>query len=115
MSGSVSRRARLSAVYLSSIGCALYGQSSWAQTPYQVAHSIGAYAPLTSGTLHTPVAYSAFDAWDEGSAEIELPFAFTWYGRTYTKLYAYTNGFVSFDPPPAGGTVLGPPLTIPQG
>ncbi len=76
-----------------------------AQTPYQVTHSSGAYTPFTGGTTHAPVAYGAFTAQDEGSAAIPIPFSFIWYGQTYTTIHAYTNGLVSFSPPP--GTLAG--------
>ncbi len=33
---------------------------------------------------------------DDGSAAVNLPFAFPFYGRTYTRLWVSSNGYVSF-------------------
>lgn len=86
-----------------------------AQTPYQVSHSTGTYVAFTGGTTHTPVAYGSFGAEDEGSVAIALPFPFIFYGQTYNTVHAYTNGLLSFSPPP--GTLLGPlrqPSVVPS-
>lgn len=72
-----------------------------AQVPYVITHSSGTYTPITGGTTHAPVAYGGFSALDEGSVGIPIPFSFLWYGQSYTTVHAYTNGLVSFSPPPA--------------
>jgi subtilisin family serine protease len=35
-------------------------------------------------------------SWDDQYIEVPLPFPFTFYGHTYTKLYAATNGYLNF-------------------
>lgn len=84
-----------------------------AQTPYRVQHSTTMYTSFSGGTAHVPVAYSAFTNWDEGAAAISLPFAFDWFGRDYTTVYVYTNGFLSFSPPPQGVSLLTAPSMVP--
>lgn len=86
-----------------------------AQTPYLVSQSIGAWSEITSGgTIHTPVQYGGLPAWDEGFATVTLPFSFTWYGQAYSTLYVYSNGFVSFSPPPLNTSFLTPPTNVPN-
>ena len=46
--------------------------------------------------------------------EVELPFAFPFYGKTYTKMYIYDTGFVSFTEPEADyATFPEPPASLP--
>ena len=88
---------------------------SAAQTPYRVTHSTDTYTRFPGGTSHVPVAYGPFTNWDEGSAAISLPFSFDWYGVDYTTVYVYTNGFISFSPPPSGAlSLLTPPRNVPS-
>lgn len=83
-------------------------------TPYVVTHDMGGFTPLSSGTIHVPVAYGSQDAWDEGAARIPLPFDFEFFGRRYREIWAFTNGFLSFEPPPPNVTVIGPPTAVPR-
>lgn len=83
-------------------------------TPYSVTHSMGTYSGLPSGTDHTPVAYGTLPAWDEGAARITLPFAFDFFGTSRTEIWAYTNGFLAFQPPPSGLTILSAPTVVPR-
>jgi MYXO-CTERM domain-containing protein len=88
---------------------------AWADTPYTITYSSGSYTAITGGTTYAPVAYAqGYDAWDEGAAAISLPFPFNWFGVTFDTLYAYDDGFVSFDPPPTGSGVLRPPVMVPS-
>lgn len=96
---------------------ALCSTEASAQTPYVVSHSMGTYTPITGGQTYAPVQYpiAVWPAWDEGYATIPLPFDFTFFSATYDTVYAYTNGFVAFQPPgPNGPSVLGPPSTVPS-
>lgn len=82
--------------------------------PYQVTVSAAGWTPLAGGTVTQPVAYApGFSAWDEGAAAIEIPFAFAWFGAARPILYAYTNGFIAFAPPP-GAAPLYPPASVPS-
>jgi subtilase family serine protease len=100
------------ALLVSSLGSSQVGN---AQTLYAVQHVSGTWTEITSGgTVHTPVAYGGLSAWDEGYATIPLPFTFTWYGNPYSTIYAYSNGFVSFSPPPLGETFLTAPSVVPS-
>lgn len=86
-----------------------------AQTPYLVSQTIGSWNEITAGgTVHSPVQYGGLPAWDEGYAAITLPFSFTWYGQAYSTLYVYSNGFVSFSPPPLNTSFLTPPQNVPN-
>lgn len=96
---------------------ALCSPEASAQTPYVVSHSTGTFTSITGGQTYAPVQYpiAVWPAWDEGFATIPLPFDFTFYSTTYDTVYAYTNGFVAFEPPAANGpSVLGPPPTVPS-
>jgi protocatechuate 3,4-dioxygenase beta subunit len=42
---------------------------------------------------------SLFGNLDDGSAQIALPFPFSFYGETYTDVYVGTNGYVTFGAP----------------
>jgi MYXO-CTERM domain-containing protein len=85
-----------------------------AQSPYRVTYSNETYNPIVAGTTHTPVAYAfGYNAWDEGAAEIQLPFGFVWFGATYNRVWLFVNGFMSFGPPPANAGLLGPPNVVP--
>ncbi|MEM7674924.1 MAG: CARDB domain-containing protein [Myxococcota bacterium] len=84
-----------------------------AQTPYTVTHTTDTYSRFLTGTEHLPAAYGPFDRWDEGAAAISLPFDFVWFGTPYPTVYVYTNGFLSFSPPPGPG-LLGPPAVVPR-
>lgn len=44
------------------------------------------------GVLHNDLPYYM----EHDYIEVELPFAFPFYGKTYTKMYVYNTGFVSF-------------------
>ncbi len=87
-----------------------------AQTnPYRLSHTIDGFRPISGGNTHTPIAYAfGYDAWDEGAAEILLPFPFTWFGETKSTIWVYTNGFVAFAPPPPAGGILGPSGAVPN-
>lgn len=55
------------------------------------------WADITSDyDEHMPMSYY-LDKTDY--KEVTLPFAFPFYGKTYTKMYIYDTGFVSFDEP----------------
>ncbi|MCK6544714.1 putative Ig domain-containing protein [Myxococcota bacterium] len=107
---SLRSRAALSLVF----ACSLAAKTAGAQTPYIVTDSVGTYTEITGGTVHVPVPYGFFNAWDEGYAPISLPFPFTWFGNTYNTIYAYTNGFVSFAQPPLNAGLLGAPTVVPS-
>lgn len=107
-------RVLLSGVAFATLVAVALGSPARAQVPYGVSHSVGAWVPLSGGPLHTPVAYSSFPAWDEGAVGIEIPFEFQYFGEPVTTIYAFTNGFASFDPPPSGGSVLRPPSVVPS-
>ena len=96
---------------------ALAGQAQ-AQTPYVLTYSTQAYAPVGGGVTYSPTAYAfGYEDWDEGAVQVPLPFGFAWYGNTYNSVYVFTNGLISFDPPPvAGGPagILRPPATVPD-
>ena len=89
------------------------GRASEAQIPYGVTHSSGVWTPIT-GTSHTPVAYGAFPAWDEGYVALPLPFSVSWFGNVYDTVYVYTNGFLGFAPPTPGAGIFGPPTLVPN-
>lgn len=92
----------------------LLGASAQAQvTPYTVTHEMGTYSALPSGTDHVPTAYGTQPAWDEGAARIALPFDFEYFGVAYTEVWAFTNGFLSFEPPPRQ-TIIGPAIAVPD-
>jgi MYXO-CTERM domain-containing protein len=84
-----------------------------AQIPYSVVHTSQPYVPITGGTVHSPVAYGAFPALDEGAVQLTLPFSFTWYGVPHTTVWAYTNGFLGFQAPNTMG-ILRPPRAVPS-
>jgi len=85
-----------------------------AQSPYFTTYSSETYNQLSGGTTHTPVSYAfGYSAWDEGAVEVQLPFAFEWFGRSYNSVWVFVNGFVSFSPPPANAGLLGPASLIP--
>ncbi len=63
---------------------------------YVIQSSAQPYVPLTGGTL-IPVGTGGFSSSDESSVLLTLPFAFPYYGSTYTQLRVHTNGFVIFD------------------
>ncbi len=82
--------------------------------PYRVTHDFGAsYAPLPVGTDHTPVAYGSQPPWDEGAVRIPIGFEFDFFGRRVTEVWAYTNGFLAFQAPPSGATILTAPRRVP--
>jgi MYXO-CTERM domain-containing protein len=85
-----------------------------AQTPYEVTVSSGVWSPLSGGAVVQPVAYGAIDAWDEGAVELPLPFEFRFFGVRQTSVWAFTNGFFSFAPPPPNAGILGPPASLPS-
>lgn len=85
-----------------------------AQSPYIAVVSTTSYNEFSNGTSYVPLAYGFRPAWDEGSAAIPLPFAFSWFGTSYTTIYAFTNGFLSFSPAPGGSSILGPPGMVPS-
>jgi hypothetical protein len=37
-----------------------------------------------------------YNMWDDGYAQVNLPFAFPFYGRTFTTSYMFTNGVIGF-------------------
>jgi hypothetical protein len=37
-----------------------------------------------------------YNMWDDGYAQVDLPFSFPFYGNTYTTSYMFTNGVVGF-------------------
>jgi len=37
-----------------------------------------------------------YNMWDDGYAQVNLPFAFPFYGNTYTTSYMFTNGVIGF-------------------
>ena len=47
--------------------------------------------------IHTIGSRLSFYSTDDGSALVELPFDFIYYGRTYTHIIVCTNGFISPD------------------
>lgn len=70
---------------------------------YWMIETTGTYTPLvdfvdtgfdTTGTVNSES--------DEGNRVIPLPFAFPFFGNTYTEVYAHANMFLSFTPPPTG-------------
>lgn len=89
-----------------------------AQVPYEITTETVAYFPLAGpgSTVHAPTAYAlGFAFWDEGVAQVPLPFAFRWFGVPYTSVYVFTNGFLSFSPVPSGTlNILGPPALVPD-
>lgn len=101
-------------ILLSAIAATLLAtRGAQAQVPYSVTHGQVPYQAFSGGTVHPPVAYGAFGALDEGAAAIPIPFTFSFFGRDYTTVYAYTNGFLSFSAPTTMG-ILGPPRTVPS-
>jgi MYXO-CTERM domain-containing protein len=87
-----------------------------AQIPYTVTVSNGTWAPI-GGTAHALLPYpnqNPLPASDEGYAPVPIGFSFLWYGRPYTTIYAYTNGFASFDLPPSSPSLLAPPVIVPD-
>lgn len=82
--------------------------------PYTVVHGTETYVPSSGGTAHTPIAYGSLGAWDEGAARIDIPFDFVFFGRSYRTVWAFTNGFLSFEPPPSAASLLSPPASVPQ-
>ena len=55
-----------------------------------------------------------YSEWDEGAAEIPLPFDFVWFGQTYQSVWFFTNSFISFDSAPTNTGLLAPPSTVPN-
>lgn len=89
-----------------------------AQVPYEITTETVAYFPLAGpgSTAYAPTAYGlGFAFWDEGVAQVPLPFPFRWFGVPYTSVYVFTNGFLSFSPAPSGAlNILGPPSVVPD-
>lgn len=88
-----------------------------AQVPYDLTVETVLWVELPSGTTYQPVSYAfGYPAWDEGAVAVPIGFDFTWFGRTYSTVYVYTNGLVSFDPPPSGPAqdILRNPTTVPD-
>ncbi|MEL7369769.1 MAG: CARDB domain-containing protein, partial [Myxococcota bacterium] len=85
-----------------------------AQTPYSIVHSTETYSRFLTGVEYVPVAYGPLSQWDEGAVAVPLPFDFVWYGVPYRAVYVYTNGFLSFSPPPVGAGLLTPPSMVPR-
>lgn len=118
MMASPRRAARLLFAALTSAAVAFGGpeRASAQVTPYIVTHDFTTtFSPLPTGTNHVPVAYGSAENWDEGAARIDLPFSFEFFGRRYTTIWAFTNGFLSFEPPPSNVTIIGPPSLVPNG
>lgn len=63
-----------------------------------------------SATQHNYTYYMSHDF-----VEVELPFAFPFYGKTYSKMYVYNTGFVSFTPREDQHLWPEPPADFPQG
>ncbi len=87
-----------------------------AQVPYEIALDTAVYNPISTGTTFLPEVYSfGYDRWDEGAAELPLPFVFRWFGRGYRSVWVYTNGLLSFDAPPTGPVnILRAPPVVPS-
>ncbi|MEO1228689.1 MAG: CARDB domain-containing protein [Myxococcota bacterium] len=108
-------RPRVAAALLVALGLTPASLAEAQVTPYIVSHDFNAtWTRLANGTNHVPVAYGTQPAWDEGAARIDLPFSFEFFGERYTTVWAFTNGFLSFEPPPIGITILSPALFVPQ-
>lgn len=95
---------------------ALAAPEARAQVPYEIALDTAVYNPISTGTTFTPVVYSfGYDLWDEGAAELPLPFVFHWFGRGYRSVWVYSNGLLSFDAPPTGPVnILRAPAVVPS-
>jgi hypothetical protein len=71
---------------------------------YTFNQSVGAYAPITGGTIVS--ASSATNTMDDVTYAVTLPFAFTYEFATYTQIQVQTNGHIAF-----GGTSPGTTYT----
>src|SRR5438105_9412281 len=69
---------------------ALSGASEAKAQLYVFSQSTSPYVPLAGGT---PVNPSSFD---DGAATVMLPFAFTYYGTSYTGMNVGVNGIAAF-------------------
>lgn len=65
---------------------------------YAVASTSGTFTPIASGTVVPGFVARA----DDESYPLALPFAFTFYGVTFTTVNVSVNGYVSFDAPATG-------------
>ena len=101
---------------LLSVACiGLLSSESKAQSPYFVSYTSEPYQEFSGGTSYTPQSYAfGYSEWDEGAAEIPLPFDFVWFGQTYQSVWFFTNGFISFDSAPTNTGLLAPPSTVPN-
>ncbi|WP_344142048.1 PQQ-dependent sugar dehydrogenase, partial [Polymorphospora rubra] len=59
------------------------------------------YTPISGGT---PIPLTG----DDSVEQIELPFAFPFYGQTYTTAWVSSNGFLSFEDPGGAQPINGP-------
>ncbi|HUH01116.1 MAG TPA: hypothetical protein VML75_03915, partial [Kofleriaceae bacterium] len=62
--------------------------------------SIAGTAGATQRTI--PLSTTGLSPGDEWSQNLSLPFAFDYYGTSYTSINAHSNTFLTFDVPPAG-------------
>lgn len=95
----MSRAARLAVLFLSAAAATAGAQS------YVVRSGTSTFSPLSGGTAFAFQKTSTYDALDEGTQIVSLPFSFSFFGAAFTSVSINTNGILLFsaDCAPASG------------